>query len=71
MMKLGTVMPYLKKIQKICKPRDASLNFCSGDCIFFPQKPIISVKSVNADRSSLSRHLFLLALIELIIKKKI
>ena len=28
MMKLGTVVPYLKKIQKIYKPPDAPLEFC-------------------------------------------
>ena len=28
MMKLGTVIPYIMKIQKICKSRDAHLEFC-------------------------------------------
>ena len=28
MMKLGTVIPYLKKIQKIYKSRDTTLEFC-------------------------------------------
>ena len=28
MMKLGTVIPYLRKIQKMYKSRDASLGFC-------------------------------------------
>ena len=28
MMKLGTVTPYLKKIQKIYEPRDTFLEFC-------------------------------------------
>ena len=28
MMKLGTLMPYLEKIQKICKSRDATPEFC-------------------------------------------
>ena len=28
MMKLGTLIPYLKKIQKIYKSRDTSLEFC-------------------------------------------
>ena len=28
MIKLGTVVPYLKKIQKIYKSRDTSLEFC-------------------------------------------
>ena len=28
MMKLGTVIPYLKKIRKIYKPCDTSLEFC-------------------------------------------
>ena len=28
MMKLGTVIPYLRKIQKIYKSRDISLEFC-------------------------------------------
>ena len=28
MMKLGTVIPYLRKIQKIYKSRDLSLEFC-------------------------------------------
>ena len=28
MMKLGTVIPYLRKIQKIYKSRDTSLEFC-------------------------------------------
>ena len=28
MMKLGTVIPYLRKIQKMYKSRDASLEFC-------------------------------------------
>ena len=28
MMKVGTVVPYLKKIQKICKSRDTLLKFC-------------------------------------------
>ena len=28
MMKLGTVIPYLKKIQKIYKSRDIPLEFC-------------------------------------------
>ena len=27
-MKLGTVIPYLKKIQKIYKPRETPLAFC-------------------------------------------
>ena len=28
MMKLGTVIPYPKKIQKICESRDTPLEFC-------------------------------------------
>ena len=28
MMKLGTVIPYLKKVQKRCESRDTSLEFC-------------------------------------------
>ena len=28
MMKLGTVIPYLRKIQKMYKSRDISLEFC-------------------------------------------
>ena len=28
MMKLGTLIPYLKKVQKIYKSRDAILEFC-------------------------------------------
>ena len=28
MMKLGTVIPYLKKIQKVCKSCDPLLEFC-------------------------------------------
>ena len=28
MMKLGRVIPYLKKIKKTCKPRDTPLEFC-------------------------------------------
>ena len=28
MIKLGTVIPYLKKIQKMYKSRDTSLEFC-------------------------------------------
>ena len=28
MMKLGTVIPYLKKIQNICESRDTLLEFC-------------------------------------------
>ena len=27
-MKLGTVIPYLKKVQKIYEPRDPPLEFC-------------------------------------------
>ena len=34
MMKLGTVMPYLKKIQKIYESRDTLLDFCSYQYFF-------------------------------------
>ena len=37
MMKLGTLMPYLEKIQKICKSRDATPEFCWHQH-FFHQK---------------------------------
>ena len=47
MMKLGTVIPYLKKIQKIYESRDTPLT--STDISFFHQKPANFNISRNTD----------------------
>ena len=40
-MKLGTVIPYLRKIQKIYKPRDTSLEFCWHQHFFTKNQQIL------------------------------
>ena len=41
MMKLGTVMPYLRKIQKMYKSRDTSLDFCWHQHFFTGNQQIL------------------------------
>ena len=48
MMKLGTIIRYLKKIEEIYESCDIPLDFCSHQ-FFFHQKSVNFVKARNAD----------------------
>ena len=54
MMKLGTFIPYLKKIQKTYKSCDAALEFSAST--FFHQKLPTFAKSTNTDIDSILIH---------------
>ena len=41
MMKLGTVIPYLRKTQKMYKSRDTSLDFCRNQHFFTRNQQIL------------------------------
>ena len=56
MMKLGTVIPYLRKIQKICKSRDRPL--ISGDVSIFHRKSANFAISRNTDMYWILIHNF-------------
>ena len=55
-MKLSTVIPYLKMIQKIYKSRDTSLEF--PDISIFYKKSATFVVSKNTDIHSILTHSF-------------
>ena len=47
MMKLGTVTPYLKKIQKIYKSRDTPLEFCRHQQFFTGNQQILLYQEIH------------------------
>ena len=49
-MKLGTVIPYLKKIQKICKSRDTPSEFCWCHHFFIGNQKILLYQEIRKYR---------------------
>ena len=49
MMKLGTVIPYLRKIQKMYKSRDTSLEFCWHQHFFTGNQEILLHQEIHID----------------------
>ena len=47
MMKLGTVIPYLKKIQKLYESRDTSLDFCLHQYFFTGNQQIFLYQEIQ------------------------
>ena len=47
MMKLGTVIPYLKKIQKICESRDTPHEFCWNQLLFTRNQQILLYQEIQ------------------------
>ena len=47
MMKLGTVIPYLKKIQKLYETRDALLEFCWHKYFFTGNQQILLYQKIQ------------------------
>ena len=47
MVKLGTVIPYLKKIQKIYQSRDTSPDFCSHQHFFTRNQQILLYQEIQ------------------------
>ena len=52
MMKLGTVIPCIKKIQNICKSSDTALEFCWHDHFFTVNQQILLYKEIQKKYNS-------------------
>ena len=53
MMKLGTVIPYLTKIQNIYKSRDTPINFCWHPYFFTKNQQLVISRNTDIDCSSI------------------
>ena len=47
MVKLDTVIPYLREIQKICESRDTRLEFCRYQHFFAGNQPILRCREIQ------------------------